>query len=146
MQLGDAQAFLAKVDARHLGAAPRHRLGEDAAAAADVEHLLAGEAGGAVDPFQAQRVDLVQRPELALRVPPAVRELAENFSSSAGSAFMGSILETKSPAEAGLSGDRKKTGQFRRVPMTSISVRRFLARPSAVLLLATGCFSPLPSV
>ena len=58
-------------------AAPRHRLGEDAAAAADVEHLLAGEAALPVDPVQAQRVDLVQRPELALRVPPAVRELAE---------------------------------------------------------------------
>src|SRR5262249_16180222 len=70
-------AFLAEVDSRHLGATARHRLGEDAAAAADVEHLLAGEASGSVDPFQAQRVDLVQRPELALRVPPAVRELRE---------------------------------------------------------------------
>ena len=39
--------------------------------------LLAGEARVAVDPFQAQRIDLVQRPELALRVPPAVGQLAE---------------------------------------------------------------------
>ena len=33
-----------------------------------------------------------------------------------------------------------------RVPTTSISTRRFLALPSLVLLSATGCFSPLPSV
>ena len=33
-----------------------------------------------------------------------------------------------------------------RVPTTSTSTRRFLARPAAVLLSATGCFSPLPSV
>ena len=35
---------------------------------------------------------------------------------------------------------------YRRVPITSISTRRFFCRPSFVLLLATGCFSPLPSV
>lgn len=32
------------------------------------------------------------------------------------------------------------------VPTTSISTRRFLARPAAVLLLATGWLLPLPSV
>jgi hypothetical protein len=37
-------------------------------------------------------------------------------------------------------------GYGRRVPITSISTRRFFMRPSFVLLLATGCFSPLPSV
>jgi hypothetical protein len=31
----------------------------------------------AVDPVQAQRVDVVQRPELALGVPPAVGEFSE---------------------------------------------------------------------
>ena len=36
-----------------------------------------GEARLAVDPGEAQGVDLVQRPELALRVPPAMGELAE---------------------------------------------------------------------
>jgi hypothetical protein len=36
--------------------------------------------------------------------------------------------------------------QLGRVPTTSISTRRFLERPAEVLLSATGCFSPLPSV
>jgi len=36
-------------------------------------------ASNAVDPVQAQRVDLVERLELALRIPPAVRERAEFF-------------------------------------------------------------------
>ena len=58
--------------------------------------------------------------------------------------------ETKKPAEAGFSdpsglGKGEAAGYFR-VPITSISTRRFFARPSFVLLLATGCFSPLPSV
>jgi hypothetical protein len=55
----------------------RHRLGQDAAPAAHVEHRLAAQAGQFVDPAQAQRVDLVQRPELAVRVPPAVGKVTE---------------------------------------------------------------------
>src|ERR1700693_5824909 len=77
MQPGDAQRLVRQVDAGDARAALRHGLGQDAAAAADVEHALAGERRMAVDPLQAQRIDLVQRPELALRVPPAVRELVE---------------------------------------------------------------------
>ena len=38
------------------------------------------------------------------------------------------------------------SSDYLRVPTTSISTRRFLARPSLVLLSATGCNSPLPSV
>ena len=30
-----------------------------------------------VDPVEPQRIDLVQRPEFAFRIPPAMRELAE---------------------------------------------------------------------
>lgn len=41
---------------------------------------------------------------------------------------------------------RAGLNQSLRVPTTSISTRRFFARPSVVLLSATGCFSPLPSV
>ena len=66
-----------QVDAQHLGAAPRHRIGQDAAAAADVEHALARQRRDALDPVQAQRIDLVQRPEFAVRVPPAMGQLAE---------------------------------------------------------------------
>src|SRR5690349_22971995 len=54
-----------------------HRLGEDSPAAADVERGFPGELCDAVDPVQAQRIDVVQRLELAPRVPPAVRERAE---------------------------------------------------------------------
>ncbi len=38
-----------------------------------------GEFRKTVDPVQAQRIDLVERLELALRIPPAVRERAEFF-------------------------------------------------------------------
>src|SRR5205085_2338122 len=77
VKLGDAQRFLREIGARDARAARRHRLGEDAAAAADIQHALAREPDARVDPAAAQRIDLVQRTELALRVPPAMRELAE---------------------------------------------------------------------
>jgi hypothetical protein len=54
----------------------------------------------AIDPFQAQRIDLVQRPELALRVPPAVGELAE-FLQLGRVGVHAPILETKTPPERG---------------------------------------------
>jgi hypothetical protein len=79
MKLGDAQRLLRKVDPGHARPAPCHGLGEDAAAAADVEHRARLEARMPGDPFQAQRIDVVQRPELAFRVPPAVGEVAEFF-------------------------------------------------------------------
>src|SRR5262249_61175572 len=66
-----------QADALAGAAGPAHPLGEYATAAADIEGRLAREARNTVDPGQAQRVDLVQRLELALRVPPAVRERAE---------------------------------------------------------------------
>jgi len=55
-------------------------------------------------------------------------------------------LQSKKPAEAGFLQKPGFDYLTLRVPTTSISTRRFLARPSAVLLSATGCFSPLPSV
>ncbi|MCY1450715.1 hypothetical protein D9M71_675410 [compost metagenome] len=77
MQLGDRQRRLAHVDAEHRGSALGHGLAEDAAAAADVEDLLAGQADALVDPVDPQRVDIVQRLELAFAVPPAVGERLE---------------------------------------------------------------------
>src|SRR5262245_49568596 len=144
MQLGDLQRLVGEVDARDPRARARHRLGEDAAAAADVEHVLPFERRVLLDPAQAQRVDLVQRPELALRVPPAVGQVTE-FAQLGGVCVFHpkEILEIKSPAEAGLF---RVAARYFFVPMTSISTRRFFWRPSFDLLLATGCFSPLPSV
>jgi ribosomal protein L40E len=64
-----------QVDAGHLRAALFHRLGEDAAAATDIGYPLAREAArGVVDPVQAQRIDVVQRLEFAVRIPPSMRE------------------------------------------------------------------------
>jgi hypothetical protein len=77
VQLGDLERLVREVDAADGVARAGHRLGEDAAAAADVEHLLAGERRQPVDPFQAQRIDLVQRLELGVRVPPAVGEFGK---------------------------------------------------------------------
>src|SRR5690606_32855993 len=62
------------VDAGDGGASASHGLAEDAAAAAHVQHLLAGQADALIDPVDPQRVDLVQRLELAFHVPPAVGE------------------------------------------------------------------------
>src|SRR6185369_5788106 len=82
------------------GAAARHRLGEDAAAAAHVDHLLARQPREAVDPVQAQRVDVVQRLEFARRVPPAMRELAE-FVELGLVGVHAAHSPKKNPAEAG---------------------------------------------
>src|SRR4029077_11453494 len=73
------QRLFREIDTFDFCTAPRHRLGQDSAAAADVERRFSGELRDAVDPLQAQRIDLVERLELALRIPPAVRERAEFF-------------------------------------------------------------------
>jgi hypothetical protein len=77
MKLGDAKRPLGSIDTGDFGAAARERFREDAAAAADVEHPCAGEGHVLRDPLQAQRIDVVQRPKFALRIPPAVRKLVE---------------------------------------------------------------------
>ena len=77
VQPGDAEGFLGEVDAGDLGAPGGHRFGKNAAAAADVDHLLASDAGVVVDPVEAQGVDLVERFELGFGVPPAVGEVTE---------------------------------------------------------------------
>jgi hypothetical protein len=79
MQLGDAEWLFRKVDTGHRGAPYCHAFREQAAATADVEYALAGNADGLVDPVQAKRVDVVQRLELAVRVPPVVSEVAKLF-------------------------------------------------------------------
>src|SRR5438105_4904241 len=91
------------VDARHMAVARRHRLGENAAAAADVEHALSRKRGALVDPVEPQRIDLVQRAKLAVRIPPAMRELAELLELRRIDVHAhASHCPKKSPAEAGL--------------------------------------------
>ncbi|MNZ68379.1 hypothetical protein D3C78_866440 [compost metagenome] len=72
VQLGHGQWRFTHVDAGDGGATQGHGFTEDAAAAADIEDLLAGQLDPLVDPVDPQRVDVVQRLELALAVPPAV--------------------------------------------------------------------------
>src|SRR5713226_9889208 len=79
MKLRHLERLVGEIDALHARSAPRHGFGEDAAAASDVERRFPGERGESVDPVQAQRIDLVQRLELAARIPPAVRKRAEFF-------------------------------------------------------------------
>jgi len=49
-------------------------------------------------------------------------------------------------AGAAIPGVPAKSTQRLRIGTTSISTRRFFARPSALRLSATGCVLPLPSV
>src|SRR3712207_828723 len=77
MKLCDLEGLFRKVDAGHLRACRGHGFAQDAAAAADIEHVLAAQAREAIDIAEPQRVDFVERLEFALRVPPRVGELAE---------------------------------------------------------------------
>ncbi len=78
MQPGNGQRGFGQIDPDHARACLGHRFGKDAAAAADVEHRLAGEAAALrCDIAEAQRVDVVQGLELAGRVPPAMRQRTE---------------------------------------------------------------------
>ncbi len=84
---------------------------------------------------------------------------SENLANSAGSAFTDSLMafivhqasgekstDVKKAPKSGPFFEQSEDYLEARVPTTSISTRRFFARPSLVLLSATGCFSPLPSV
>ncbi len=77
MQARDLERRRCDVDPRDVRARSRHRLAEQAAAAADVEHTQARERRSLCDVGEAQRIDLVQHPELTRRVPPARRQLFE---------------------------------------------------------------------
>ena len=81
----DGDVALGGVDAGHRGAEPRHRLAEQAAAAADIEHRQALEGtgksiappmlGGTIaDVGEPHRVQPMQRRELAGRIPPLLRD------------------------------------------------------------------------
>jgi hypothetical protein len=77
VQLCDAQRFSREIDAGHGGATLRHRLGQHAAAASDVENLASFQRGKACDPLEAHRIDVVQRPHRTLRIPPACGKVTE---------------------------------------------------------------------
>src|SRR5690606_14881649 len=66
-----------QIDAGDLGAAPGHRLAENAAAATHIEHALATQRGALVDVVEPHRIQNVQRTKFAARVPPALGNVIE---------------------------------------------------------------------
>src|SRR5678815_4697217 len=77
VQLRDLDRLRSQVDAGDLRAAPGHGFAQQPAAAADIEYALAGQARAAVDVVEPHRVQGMQRPEFAVRVPPALRDCIE---------------------------------------------------------------------
>src|SRR5438309_478733 len=70
VQARDTERFFRQIDAGDMRAFRRHRFGEDAASASDVENALVAQlTDDAIDPTEAQRIDLVQRSEFAPGVP-----------------------------------------------------------------------------
>src|SRR5690606_36638179 len=104
----------------------------------------------AVDPAQAQRIDLVQGPEFAVGIPPAMGQFGEL--GQLGRVGIDVRVHThrlsneKTAPERGFPVVQFRRNYWARVPTTSTSTRRFFARPSRVVLSATGWPSPLPSV
>ena len=74
MDAGHREGGLGHVDGCDRGALARHGLRQDPAAAADVEHALPCEPDALVDVMQACRVDVVEWLEVALGIPPAIRQ------------------------------------------------------------------------
>ena len=74
MQLRNLEGFFRQIDAQHIRAFARHRVGQNAAATTHVQHTMPVQRCDAVDPFEAQGVDGMQGAELARLVPPAVRQ------------------------------------------------------------------------
>ena len=77
MQVGNLQCLFRQVNSRDVSALARHGLGKDATTATDVENGLASQRGNAVDPFQAQWIDFMQRAEFGRRIPPTMSEVTE---------------------------------------------------------------------
>ena len=77
MQLRDLERFFGEVDTGYISTAHRHAFRQNAAAATDIEHAFALDADQFVDVIQAQRVDLVQGFEFAVRIPPACGQRTE---------------------------------------------------------------------
>ena len=78
MGLGGLQRFFRHIDAGNVRrAAFCHAFRQNPAAAADIQNTLARQLRERVDIAQAQRIDVVQRFELAVFIPPFIRNLAE---------------------------------------------------------------------
>src|SRR5262245_3716013 len=79
MQLRHLERLIRKVYADDIRAACSHGLCQYAAPAAGIEHALVFEPHEPIDMIEPQRVDLVQRLEFGIGIPPPVGQLAEFF-------------------------------------------------------------------
>ena len=79
MQPGHRQRRFARIDAGNVGTEIRERLGHQSAAAADVQRpgLLEHDISPLLDVVQTRTVDVVQRLEVAVGVPPTMRQRLE---------------------------------------------------------------------
>src|SRR5471030_1885126 len=77
MQLRDFERLVGEVDPGDLRAALRHAFSEYAAAAAYIERAFSTQCGNRIDIVQPQWIDIVQRLEVAVGVPPMMGKLAE---------------------------------------------------------------------
>ena len=75
MQLRDTQCLGRKVDAQHLGATSRHRIGQDSATTPHIHNGKPLQRTSCSDPVQPQRIDLVQWTKFAVLVPPAMGQI-----------------------------------------------------------------------
>src|SRR5690606_39497549 len=130
MKLRHLNVGLGGISAHHFGPETRHRLAQKAAAAPDIEYPQALERFGraritpepgrdvVADIGEANGIELVQRAELAVRVPPFRRQCRKTFnlagidgaSSDIGHGFACSPSHIRAPAfRSGLFADRKST-------------------------------------
>ena len=72
MKLRHFERLAGQVDTQHFRALASHRIGQDATAAADIEHSALRYRRNTVNPFQTQWIDFVQRAEFAFQIPPAM--------------------------------------------------------------------------
>ena len=77
MHLRHFERLVADVDTRDSGARDRHGLGKEASAAPHIQDTFAFQSCYAVDVAQPQGIDVMQRLEFAVRIPPAVGQFAE---------------------------------------------------------------------
>src|SRR5262252_2625483 len=142
VKLCDLESFVGEVDSFDHPAHPCHRLAQNAPAATDIQHLLAGELSLALDPGKPQRIHKMQRAKFSRRIPPAMSKLAEFgelLRIGVGRVLLHAMGKQKRPCRSRASLRARRGTYFCRVPTTSTSTRLFFARPSAVLLLAIGC-------
>ena len=71
------QRLFADIDAHHTGPCSRHGLGKNASTAADIKDALAFQSRYPIDIFQPQWIDIMQRLEFAVWIPPSVGQFAE---------------------------------------------------------------------